>query len=160
MCSLFVVILKGLNLQKILWIVPEGRRRAVTFEQQLLTDSENNFLLLLNPWVKFPALPGLRGRCFTLTGALLGDSLWEVSEPRISTKLVIPNWQWLVEQLLQIQCWILSAPEIDSNVQFDRTRDFIERTEIDWTANGCNKENRKTCLKTQKNSRILASWCL
>ena len=66
-------------------------------------------------------------------------------------KLVIPNWELLVEQHLQIQCWNLSAPEIESNVQFYRTRDFIERAQFDRTANGCNKENRKKPLGTSYN---------
>ena len=57
--------------------------------------------------------------------------------------LVRPNWHWLVEQHFQIQCWILSALEVGSNVQFDRTRDFIERTQFDRTANGCGKETKK-----------------
>ena len=37
----------------------------------------------------------------------------------------------------------------------------IERAQFDRIANGCNKETReKTRLKTSKNSRIFAIWCL
>ena len=49
------------------------------------------------------------------------------------------NWQRLVEQRLEIQCWIPSAPEVESNVQFDRT------------TNGCNRENRKNPSENLKN---------
>ena len=67
---------------------------------------------------------------------------------KILEKLVIPNWQRLVEQHLQIQCWFFSAPEIESNVQFHRTRDFIERAQFDRTANGCiNTVSEIWCLK-------------
>ena len=72
--------------------------------------------------------------------------------------LVIPNWQRLVELTSPnstMQCRILSAPEIELNVLFDRTRDFIERDQFDRIANGCNKETRKKPrLKTSKNCRI------
>ena len=61
------------------------------------------------------------------------------------SKLVIPNWQRLVEQQLEFNA------ELSLRLKSNRTRDFIERAEFDQTANGVNKENRKTRLKTSKN---------
>ena len=69
----------------------------------------------------------------------LHEQIFKQTTPKNSSihyQLVIPNWQRLVDR-------ILYAPEIESDVQFDRTRDFIERAQLDQIANGCNKENRK-----------------
>ena len=83
--------------------------------------------------------------CGNLNSHLLQASIGKKTELTSNTKLAAISRATSSNSMLNYFC-----PEIESNVQFDRTRDFIERTQFDRTANGCNKENRKKPVRNHQ----------